>query len=277
MTRVHVHPVPAEPEAVPGGLAEPCAVALAGLAAAAYLLAAHRLRRRGDAWPWPRDAAFTTGCVAVVWAVVGELAGGPFTVHMTQHLTLGMAAPLLLVLARPLTLCLRSLPPCRVRRTLLATARARPVRLLLFPPVAAAVDIGGLWLLYRTGLFAATQHQPLLHTVTHVHVLAAGLLFTFTLCQRDPVRHRWSLAVRGPALLSAGAGHAVLAKSLYAAAPPGTAFTTSDLHTGAQLMYYGGDLVGIALAVALAVQWYTATGRASARRLTTAAAVPAAR
>ncbi|MBC7272356.1 MAG: cytochrome c oxidase assembly protein, partial [Streptomyces sp.] len=79
------------------------------------------------------------------------------------------------------------------------------------------------------------------------------------------VRHRWSLAVRGPALLAVGAGHAVLAKSLYAAPPPGTAFTTIDLHTGAQLMYYGGDLVEISLAAVLAVQWYTTTGRAAAR------------
>jgi putative membrane protein len=270
VTGVHHHPVP-------GDLAEPYAVALtpvAVLVGAAYLLAAHRLRRRGDAWPRARGVSFTAGCVAVVWAVSAEPPGGPFTAHMTGHLTLGMAAPLLLVLARPLTLGLRVLPPGRARRALSATARARPVRLLLFPPVAALLDIGGLWLLYRTGLFATTAHQALLHALTQAHVLAAGLLFTFSLCQRDPVRERWSLAVRGSVLLAAGAGHAVLAKSLYAAPPPGTAFDAGDLHTGAQLMYYGGDLVEAALAVALAVQWYAATGRASARRPRTTAAVP---
>ena len=31
-------------------------------------------------------------------------------------------------------------------------------------------------------------------------------------------------------------------------------------------MYYGGDLVEVALAAALAVQWYGARGRAHARR-----------
>ncbi|MGW0838940.1 cytochrome c oxidase assembly protein [Streptomyces sp. NPDC002787] len=174
----------------------------------------------------------------------------------TRHLIVGMAAPLLLVLARPLTLSLRALPPGRTRRGLLATAHARPVGLLLRPPVAAVVDIGGLWLLHRTGLFAATHRQPLPYAVTQAHVLAAGLLFTFAVCQLDPVRRRWSLAVRGAALLAAGAAHAVLAKGLYAAPPPGTAFTAGDLRTGAQLMYYGGDLVEIGLAVTLAVQWY---------------------
>jgi putative membrane protein len=129
--------------------------------------------------------------------------------------------------------------------------------------VAALVDIGGLWLLHRTDLFAATHRQPLLYAVTQAHVLAAGLLFTFAVCQLDPVRRRWSLAVRGAALLAAGAGHAVLAKGLYAAPPPGTAFAADDLHTGAQLMYYGGDLVEVGLAVALAVQWYA--GRRASR------------
>ncbi|CAL9288894.1 hypothetical protein SUDANB51_06679 [Streptomyces sp. enrichment culture] len=34
--------------------------------------------------------------------------------------------------------------------------------------------VGGLWLLYRTELFATMRHQPLLHGVVHAHMLAAG-------------------------------------------------------------------------------------------------------
>ncbi|MET9833669.1 hypothetical protein ABZ078_31185 [Streptomyces sp. NPDC006385] len=34
---------------------------------------------------------------------------------------------------------------------------------LVFPPPAALLDVGGLWLLYRTGLFAAMRHEPWLH------------------------------------------------------------------------------------------------------------------
>ncbi|MGW0337376.1 cytochrome c oxidase assembly protein [Streptomyces sp. NPDC003011] len=274
MTQAHVHPVP-----VGAGwqdLAQAAASTAAVLAAVGYLLAARRLRGRGDTWPWPRDAAFTAGSGALAWATLAEPPGGPFTAHMTQHLTAGMAAPLLLVLARPLTLALRTLPPGRVRRGLLATAHARPARLLLFPPLAALVDIGGLWLLYRTGLFAALHDQPPLYALVHAHVTAAGLWFTFTVCQLDPVRRRWSLAVRATTLLGVGTLHAVLAKSLYATAPPGTAFAPGDLHTGAQLMYYGGDLAELALAGTLAVQWYTATGRAHARRLRDPASAAAA-
>jgi putative membrane protein len=185
---------------------------------------------------------------------------------MIQHLVVGMAAPLLFVVARPLTLALRALRPGRARRRLLVLARSRPVGRLVLPPLAALLNVGGLWLLYRTELFAAIQHQPLLHGVVHAHMLAAGLVFTFAVCQLDPVRRRWSVATRGVTLLTAGAAHAVLAKTLYALPPPGTDFTAADLRSGVQWMYYGGDVVDAALAMVLGVGWYTAGGRAHARR-----------
>ncbi|MEV0302231.1 cytochrome c oxidase assembly protein [Streptomyces prasinus] len=263
MILAHVHPA-----AGPGlpGPWEQVSVVAALLAAVAYGTAAGRLRRRGDVWPRWRGVSFTAGSAGVAWAAAGPLPGGPFTAHMLQHLILGMAAPLLLVLARPLTLTLRVLPPGPVRRGLLSLARSRPVGRLVLPPVAALLDVGGLWLLYRTEVFAAMQHRPLLHAVVHVHVLAAGLLFTFAVCQLDPVRRRRGLPLRGTTLLAAGAAHAVLAKTLYASPPPGAVLAAADLHTGAQVMYYGGDLVEAALGVVLAASWYRAAGRAQAHR-----------
>ncbi|MBW5422459.1 cytochrome c oxidase assembly protein [Streptomyces sp. BG9H] len=261
MTLAHVHPGPATGP----GLPERVAVALALPVATGYVLAAARLRRRQDAWPRWREVSFTAGCAGVAWAAVGPLPGGPFTAHMVQHLIVGMAAPLLLVLARPLTLALRALAPGAARRGLLALVHSRAAGLLVFPPLAALLDAGGLWLLYRTGLFAAMRHEPWLHAAVHTHVLIAGLLFTFAVCPLDPVRRRWSLLLRGTTLLAVGTAHAVLAKTLYAAPPPGTAVTNADLHAGAQLMYYGGDLVELVLTVTVAVQWYATTGRAHAR------------
>ncbi|MFF7253672.1 cytochrome c oxidase assembly protein [Streptomyces microflavus] len=261
MIAVHAHPVSADPGLFAHGLA------LAGMAAAiAYWWAAGRLLRRGDAWPRWRTISFTAGSAGMAWIAVSPLPGEPFTAHMTEHLILGMAAPLLFVLARPLTLTLRVLPPGTARRSLLVLAHSRPAVWLVFPPVAALLDLGGLWLLYRTELFAAVQHHPLGHAVMHVHVLAAGLLFTFSVCQLDPVRHRRNLPLRGATLLAVGAAHAVLAKTLYATPPPGTTYTTADVQTGAQLMYYGGDVVEAALAVLLATSWYQAKGHTRHRR-----------
>ncbi|GFM95306.1 hypothetical protein Sfulv_01170 [Streptomyces fulvorobeus] len=238
---------------------------VAAVSAAAYWFAAGRLWRRGDMWPRWRTVSFTAGCTGVAWSAISTPPGPPFTAHMIEHLLLGMAAPLLLVLARPLPLALRILPPAP-RRGLLRLAQARPVGWLVFPPLAALIDLGGLWLLYRTELFALTHHHPLWNAVVHAHVLAAGLLLTFSVCQLEPVHRRWSLPLRGVTLLAAGAAHAVLAKSLYGSPPPATAFATADLHTGAQVMYYGGDLVEAALGAVLAASWYQATGRARAHR-----------
>ncbi|AIR96712.1 cytochrome c oxidase assembly protein [Streptomyces glaucescens] len=243
----------------------PQAALVCVLAGVAYTLAAGRLRRRGDGWPRRRDATFGTGLALLLWGWCGPLPGGPFTEHSARHLLVGMAAPVLLVLARPLTLTLRTLPPGGPRRTLLRVAHSRPAGWLLLPPLAAVLHIGGTWALYRTGLMSLTHHHPPLDVLVHLHMVAAGLLFGFAVCRLDPVRGPRSLPLRAGTLLLAGAAHAVLAKGLYAAGPPGTKFAAGDLHTGAQLMYYGGDAVELLLAAALAVQWYAATGRRYAR------------
>ncbi|MDQ0765979.1 hypothetical protein QF027_008614 [Streptomyces canus] len=145
-------------------------------------------------------------------------------------------------------------------------AHSAPVGLLLFPPLAAVLDIGGLWLLYRTELFAATAHRPSAHGAVQVHMVAAGLLFTLAVCGLDPVRRRWSLAVRGATVLAAGTAHAVLARTLCSRQPPGTGFTAADLRHGAQWMYYRGDLVEAGLAVVMGVSWYACAGGARAHR-----------
>lgn len=246
------------------GVPAAAAAVLAVVAAVGYLLAARRLRRRGDVWPWARDASFSTGQASLVLVALVPLPGGEFTAHMVQHLVIGMVAPLLLVLGRPVTLVLRALPAGSPRRALRAVLRSRPLGLLSLPPVAAVLDVGGLWLLYRTGLFARLHGHPWPHAAVLVHVLGAGLLFTFAVCQLDPVRHRHGLPLRAATLVAAATAHAVLAKTLYGSSPPGTAFPGHDAARAAEAMYYGGDLVEIALAVVLARQWYTAAGRRAA-------------
>ncbi|MER6835134.1 cytochrome c oxidase assembly protein [Streptomyces cellulosae] len=248
-----------------GPVAAPLALACV-LAAVVYAVGAVRLRTRGDAWPWLRDCVFATGCAAVVWGLAGPVPGGLFTAHTGRHLLVAMAGPALLATARPLTLVLRLLPPGGARRGLLRVAHSPAAGWLLFPPVAAAVDVGGLWLLYRTDLWAATHRNPLLGGLLEPHMLLAGLLFAMAVCRLDPVRGRCGLPLRAVTLPAAGAAHAVLAKSLYVAGPPGTSFPAADLRAGAQLMYYGGDAVEVLLALVLAAQWYAATGRRRARQ-----------
>jgi putative membrane protein len=250
-----------------GSMAVPeCIAAVLMLAVSAgYLVGARRLRRRGDPWPPMRDTSFVLGGTAVLAALSVKPPLGEFTAHMAEHLLLGMAAPLLFGLGRPLTLALRALPIGEMRRLLLAAVHSRAAAVLAFPPVAGLLDVGGLWVLYRTRIFADTHEQPWLHAAVHTHVLIAGFLFTSAVCQLEPVNRRYSLAFRGACLVAAGAAHAALAKSLYAVPPPGTRFPVTDVAAGAQLMYYGGDVVEVAIALVVALQWYGAGGRVLAR------------
>jgi putative membrane protein len=231
------------------------------IAVVAYETGAARLRRRGDRWPAARDLAFAAGGVVVLGA--GGVPG--FAGHMVQHVLLGMIAPVLLVLSRPVTVLLRA-APARARRRLKRVLTSRFAAVLVFPPVAAVLEASGLWVLYRTGLYAATERNPWLHGVVQLHVFLVGVLFTASLCQLDPVRHRYGAGLRAAALVAAAAAHAVLAKTLYLAPPPGVALTDADARIAAEVMYYGGDVAELALAAVIAAQWYARRGRELRRK-----------
>ncbi|MEU8014809.1 cytochrome c oxidase assembly protein [Micromonospora parva] len=230
---------------------------LVAVLAGGYLLAAVRDPR---GWGLRRTAAWLVGC-AVLAVAVGPLAQTPGDPrwHMAQHLLLGMLAPLGLVLGAPVTLLLHVAPP-PVRRLVGRLLRARPLHLLAHPVTAALLSTGGLALVLLTPLYAAAERHPALHHAVHLHYLAAGYLFAWSLAGPDPAPRRPGLAVRVGALLTAAAGHAVLAKYLYAQAetlPPGlTDRDPEAFRSAARLMYYGGDLAELLLAVALFATWY---------------------
>ncbi|TQJ20087.1 putative membrane protein [Micromonospora sp. A202] len=232
------------------------------LLAVGYLLAAVRDPR---GWDHRRTAAWLVGCALLAVAV------GPFAPlpddprgHMAQHLLLGMLAPLGLVLGAPVTLLLRVAPP-PVRRVVGRLLRARPLHLIAHPVTAALLSTGGLALVLLTPLYAAAERHSALHHALHLHYVAAGYLFAWSLAGPDPAPRRPGLAVRVGALLGAAAGHAVLAKYLYANAetlPPGlTDRDPAAFQSAAQLMYYGGDLAELLLAVALFATWYNRPDR----------------
>jgi putative membrane protein len=80
------------------------------------------------------------------------------------------------------------------------------------------------------------------------------------------VRHRYGAGLRAAALVAAAAAHAVLAKTLYLAPPPGVALTETDARIAAEVMYYGGDVAELALAAVIAAQWYARRGRELRRK-----------
>ncbi|AEV85611.1 membrane protein [Actinoplanes sp. SE50] len=227
--------------------------ALLVAAAVAYLAAVRAGRRRGRGWADERTACWLAGLTAAGIALIGPVAAAghhDFAAHAAGHLLLGMAAPLLLVLAAPVTLAFRALP-ARWARRLARALRSRPVRVVTHPVTAAVLDAGGLWLLYGTGLLAG-RHPGLVQ----LHILGAGYLFAAAVVGVDPAPHRPGRAVRAAALIGFLTAHAILAKFLYAHPPAGVLLR--EARTGAEVMYYGGDLIDLALIVIFWWQWYRA-------------------
>jgi putative membrane protein len=198
-----------------------------------------------------------------VWSLGGA---HDLRLHVVGHLLLGMVAPLLLVTAAPITLALRALPREHAR-TLGRLLRRRPLAVLTHPVVAALLDVGGLWVMYRTALLS--EVSPLL---LQVHMLLAGYLFAVALIGPDPAPHRPGLVVRAGVLVAAVAAHDVLAKLLYAAPPPGVPVAQAE--AAGLLMYYGAAPVHVALFVLLGREWSAGQRRARARRLLSQEAAP---
>jgi putative membrane protein len=236
-------------------------VAALVLAAAGYLMAAMWLTQRGHPWPRRRTAGWLLGLLAA-GAALAVPADQGLGRHMVGHTLLGMVAPLLLVTAMPVTLALRALPTTAARR-LARVLRSSPLRVLTHPVLAAALAVGGLWLLYRTGLHEAAMHDPLLQLAVQTHVLLAGYLLAAVLVGRDPLPHRARPALRAAVLVAAVAAHDVLAKSIVADPPAGVG--PAEALDGAQVMYYLGAPGEIALFVLLGVEWSARDRRARDR------------
>ncbi len=149
------------------------------------VLAANRWQRLRR-WPWQRTISFIAGVLLAATAVIGPLtrqSHADFTAHMMGHLFLDMLAPLLIALAAPMTLLLRTLN-VRAARKLSRLLQCHPIQFFTHPVVASVLNIGGLWLLYTTNLYTVMHTNLLLHVFVDLHVFIAGYLFTISLLYR---------------------------------------------------------------------------------------------
>lgn len=220
--------------------------------------ARNRLRRPWAVW---RSASWLAGVGSVAVAISPPMqqyahrdAGG----HMVQHLLLGMYAPVLLMLAAPVSSLLAAVPP-PVGRRLGQVLHNSFLRVVSHPITAALLNVGGLYVLYMTPLYSLTVHDPLAHVLLQVHFLAAGYLFAWSIAGPDPAPRRPGMRMRLSVLMVAIAAHGYLAKLLYAHAgdlPPGTTDPIPQLEKAAQWMYYGGEPAELLLTAALFSWWY---------------------
>jgi putative membrane protein len=229
-----------------------------------YAVGLARRPRTLPAWPHARTAAWAAGGLlgaAAVSPPLDLLATTDPRAHMTQHLLLGMYAPLGLVLGTPVTLLLGSASPAGRRRAS-RVLRSRPVHVLSRPAVAAVLDVGAPFVLHLTTPGGAVLADPVGRRLVLVHFLAAGCLFTWSVAGSDPAPRRPGIVGRVVVLVGAAGAHAFLAKLLYARAVEASAHSAVAHHAderaaeAARWMYYGGDGAELLLAVVLFATWY---------------------
>ena len=159
-----------------------------------YLVAVVRLRRTGVSWPWWRTLAWIGG-TGSLFAVTGTWLNGYsmvlFSVHMTQHMVLSLITPLLLLLAAPVTLALRTLPRGHSaagapRALLLNALHSRFARFISHPLFTIPLFIASLYGVYFTPLFDALMANPAGHQLMLAHFVVTGLLFFGPIVAQDP-------------------------------------------------------------------------------------------
>lgn len=161
-----------------------------GLYVAGYV----RLIRRGDRWPVGRIISWVLGLIVVIWctnAPIAMYAQVSVQIHMIQHMTLSMLAPILLVLGAPATLALRALKPAKgpergPREWLMWFLHSWINRLLTNPFYVLVIYGLGLFGLYMTPAFGWLMGSHLGHLYMQLHFLGAGYLFYWVLIGIDP-------------------------------------------------------------------------------------------
>jgi cytochrome c oxidase assembly factor CtaG len=249
------------------------------VAAAGYVVGVRRLHTHGRSWPAGRTAAFLSGLAVVLIATASGVAAYDrvlFSLHVVQHILLGMVAPLLLVLGAPITLALQA-GSRRVQRAILRVLRSSPARVLTHPLTAWLLFGTSVATLYFTPLYELSLRNGWFHVATHAYFLGAGCLFLAHVVGLDPIPHALGYGARllyvlvllpfhtfvGVALLTM---NTVIASGWYDDVERSWgASRLSDQRTGAGLLWVSGELFGLLCIGIVVYQWMSAEERAAAR------------
>ncbi|GGD10391.1 cytochrome c oxidase assembly protein [Nocardioides daphniae] len=243
-----------------------------------YIAGVLRLRERGVRWPVLRMASWAVGWTLVAWATAGAPGVyGPvlLSMHMVQHVTMTVAVPILLVLARPVTLALEVLEPradgsSGPREWLVEALRSFLGVVATTPVVATGLLLAGFPLLYFTGVLRLSLESHTVHQMVAVYFLVCGYLFANAVIGRDPYFPRPPVRTRVLLLLAALALHAWFSISLLSAdqALAGDWFRAlqrqwgpslaADQQVAASLGWVLGELPLAILVGVVGVQWATA-------------------
>lgn len=209
---------------------------------------------------------------AVVAAVVATQSGvathdtDSLTAHVVQHVLLGMAVPLFAALSAPVTLVLQAADD-RTRAVVRRALRHRVAVALSRPLVGFVVFGASIVAVTFSPLLDVAARSDLVHLGVHVHLVAVGALFAWPLVGADPVPSRPGHGARMLLVLAAVPFHAFVGVALLGADEPVFEAYPSltDQRTAAGLLWGAGELLTLAVAGVVFVDWYRAELRAGAR------------
>ncbi|MGH9184975.1 MAG: cytochrome c oxidase assembly protein [Acidimicrobiales bacterium] len=234
-----------------------------------YAAGVRRLAGRARRWPLGRSVAFGLGLLVLAVATLPPLAAldtDRFSVHVVQHLLLGMVAPACLALGAPVTLALQASSRAR-QVALLRVVHSAPIAMLTHPVVSWVVFGGSLFALYFSPVFGWSLRHEAVHDIVHVHFLLAGCAFVWPLVGLDPVRWRLPHGARLLSVLLALPFHAFVGIALLQTdrVLGDGGWSVADQRVGAGILWAAGDLLAGAAAAVIFVQWAGADDREAAR------------
>ena len=254
--------------------------------ASLYVAGVVRLRRRGDAWPAGRTAAWLAGCLAVVFVTgsgVRAYGSAMFSVHMVEHMTVNMFIPVFLVLGAPVTLALRALPPAGPdhppgpREWLVRLVHSPATRFISHPVTAFVLFVGSLYAVYFTPIFDTLVRYHWGHELMTAHFLITGYLFFWGIIGIDPGPRRLPFIGRLGLLFAVMPFHAFfgIATMTMTSAIGGTFYRylnlpwlssiIGDQHLGGAIAWGSSELPVLIVVIALVTQWAQQDRRTAAR------------
>ena len=252
----------------------------------AYLVAAARLRRRGDGWPVARTISWIVGLLALTYvtsgapAVYGKVL---FSAHMLDHMALTMVVPLFLVLGSPVTLALKALPPRRdgskgLREWILWLVHSKYSAVITHPLFAAANFAGSIIIFYYSPLFGFALREHVGHELMNLHFLLTGYLFILSMIGQDPLPRRAPYPLRLLLLFATMAFHAFFGVALTSSTALIQASwfgsmgrewglpAMDDQQLGGAIMWGIGEIPTLCIAVGVAIAWSRSDARETKRK-----------
>lgn len=257
-------------DVVRGWQLDPAPLVATAVAAGAYARGVRRLAARGRAWPVLRSVSWAISLVAAVVATqsgIGRYDDARLTVHMVQHLLLGMVVPFAAVCGAPLTLALQS--GRAGTRLLLRRVLHHPVAAVVAHPLVTwGLFGGGMVVIYLTPLLDLSARDPWVHLGVHLHLVVAGSLFLAGLVGADPSPRPLPHGARLLSILTAVPFHAFLGLALITASTPVAPQAYPDLDDqrfAAGLFWGMGEIFTVAVAAVVVRRWWLADQREAAR------------